>query len=148
MRAEDVSFSHAVELLRPHAPLTRGRAQRVGTVRAVDPARPPPPTRSTGRMLLGPRQYDPTTQRFTSPDFFPYGGSDLALGTDPLTGNRYLFAAANAVRFYGTFRGQPVIHNLNPSTGVNLLQSLAGDFISVWKLGEEQLQNVLERGSL
>jgi RHS repeat-associated protein len=51
----------------------------------------------TGNILVGPRQYDPTTQRFTSADVFIDAGSDLSLATDPLTGNRYLFAAANPV---------------------------------------------------
>jgi RHS repeat-associated protein len=56
--------------------------------------------RATGSILLGPRIYDPTTERFTSPDFFVSSGADLSLGTDPLTGNRYLFAAANPVAFF------------------------------------------------
>jgi RHS repeat-associated protein len=51
----------------------------------------------TGNILVGPRQYDPTTQRFTTADVFIDAGSDLALATDPLTGNRYLCAAANPV---------------------------------------------------
>lgn len=54
----------------------------------------------TGNILLGPRIYDPTTPRFTTPDFFVASGPDISLGTDPLTGNRYLFAAANPVGFY------------------------------------------------
>ncbi len=54
----------------------------------------------SGNLLLGPRIYDPTTDRFTTADVFVGSGSDMALGTDPLTGNRYLFAAANPVAFY------------------------------------------------
>ena len=54
----------------------------------------------TGNLLLGPRIYDPRTDRFTTADFFVGASSDLALGTDPLTGNRYVFAAANPVGFY------------------------------------------------
>jgi RHS repeat-associated protein len=56
--------------------------------------------RATGSILLGPRIYDPSTERFTSADFFVSSGADLSLGTDPLTGNRYLFAAANPVAFF------------------------------------------------
>ena len=56
--------------------------------------------KETGNMLLGPRIYDPTTDRFTSADSFVGSSGDMALGTDPLTGNRYLFAAANPVGFY------------------------------------------------
>lgn len=54
---------------------------------------------STGNVAMGPRLYDPTTARFTTADFFAGAGSDAALATDPLTGNRYLFAAANPVAF-------------------------------------------------
>lgn len=54
----------------------------------------------TNNLLLGPRAYDPEVDRFTSPDYFVGAPADLALGTDPLTGNRYLFAAANPVAFY------------------------------------------------
>lgn len=49
----------------------------------------------SGRILLGERQYDPTTERFTTPDVYVGSGPDLALATDPLRGNRDLFAAAN-----------------------------------------------------
>jgi RHS repeat-associated protein len=55
---------------------------------------------TTGSVILGPRQYDPTTARFTSPDVYAAGDLDLGLGTDELTGNRYLFAAANPVAYY------------------------------------------------
>ncbi|MGH2751236.1 MAG: hypothetical protein ACRDK3_10260 [Actinomycetota bacterium] len=51
----------------------------------------------TGNILVGPRQYDPTIQRFTTTDVFIDAGPDLSLATDPSTGNRYLFAAANSV---------------------------------------------------
>jgi RHS repeat-associated protein len=54
----------------------------------------------SGNILLGPRIYDPTTDRFTTADSFVSGGADMALGTDPLTGNRYVFAAANPVAYY------------------------------------------------
>lgn len=56
--------------------------------------------KQTGSVVLGARQYDPTTARFTTPDTFVAGHLDMALGTDELTGNRYLFAAANPVAFY------------------------------------------------
>jgi RHS repeat-associated protein len=56
--------------------------------------------KATGNLLLASRQYDPTTARFTAPDVFVAGMLDLAVGTDSLTGNRYLFAAANPVAFY------------------------------------------------
>ncbi|MCS6283763.1 MAG: hypothetical protein HUM72_24910, partial [Dolichospermum sp.] len=48
----------------------------------------------------------------------------------------------------GTYRGTPVIHYLNPNTGLNVISSPTGQFISGWKLNPEQLQNVIRRGSL
>lgn len=54
----------------------------------------------TENLLLGPRIYDPGTDRFTTADSVVAGGTDMALGTNSLTGNRYLFAAANPVAYY------------------------------------------------
>jgi Colicin D len=48
----------------------------------------------------------------------------------------------------GTYRGQPVIHYLNPNSGLNVISSPTGQFISGWKLNPEQLQNVIKRGGL
>jgi len=48
----------------------------------------------------------------------------------------------------GTYRGNPVTHHLDPSTGLNVMSDSAGNFISGWKLNPAQLQNVLTRGSL
>ena len=56
--------------------------------------------KATGAVILGARQYDPASARFTTPDSFVAGALDLQLGTDSLTGNRYLFAAANPVAYY------------------------------------------------
>lgn len=54
----------------------------------------------TDNLILGPRMYDPKIDRFTTADYFVGSGSDMQLGTDALTGNRYLFAGANPVAFY------------------------------------------------
>jgi hypothetical protein len=48
----------------------------------------------------------------------------------------------------GTYRGQPVIHFIDPNIGLNTIFTLSGEFISGWKLKLPQLQNVLKRGSL
>ncbi|MDP9440901.1 MAG: pre-toxin TG domain-containing protein [Actinomycetota bacterium] len=55
---------------------------------------------TTGSVILGARQYDPGVGRFLTPDVFVASALDVSLGTDDLTGNRYLFAAANPVAFY------------------------------------------------
>lgn len=48
----------------------------------------------------------------------------------------------------GTYRGQSVIHHLNPNTGLNVISNHSGQFISGWKLNPAQLQNVLKHGGL
>ena len=48
----------------------------------------------------------------------------------------------------GTYRGQAVIHYLNPKTGLNVISSPTGQFISGWKLNPTQLQNVIKHGGL
>ncbi len=48
----------------------------------------------------------------------------------------------------GTYRGNPVTHHLDPATGLNVIVDPSGAFISGWKLGPEQLQNVLSHGGL
>lgn len=48
----------------------------------------------------------------------------------------------------GTYRGEPVIHYVNPDTGLEVITDRAGNFISSFKLNPAQLTNVLSRGSL
>jgi len=48
----------------------------------------------------------------------------------------------------GTYRGQSVIHYLNSNTGLNVISSPSGQFISGWKLNPTQLQNVIKHGGL
>ncbi len=48
----------------------------------------------------------------------------------------------------GTFRGNPVIHFVNPRSGFNLMTNRDRGFISAWQLNPTQLLNVLTRGSL
>jgi hypothetical protein len=54
----------------------------------------------------------------------------------------------NTRRIYGTYRGQDVIHYLNPNTGLNVISTRTGEFISGWKLNSDQLRNVLAHGGL
>ena len=48
----------------------------------------------------------------------------------------------------GTYRGDPVTHHLDPNTGLNVITDQSGNFVSGWRLGPEQLQNVLQHGGL
>ena len=54
----------------------------------------------TRAILLTDRQYDPGIRRFITQDTFVAGRLNLELGVDSLTGNRYLYAAANPVGYY------------------------------------------------
>src|SRR5690606_6926361 len=56
--------------------------------------------------------------------------------------------SAGVQTIQGTDRGQLVIHYVNPSTGLNVISSPTGQFISGWKLNPAQLQNVLKHGGL
>ncbi|WP_236202328.1 colicin D domain-containing protein, partial [Pseudomonas pseudonitroreducens] len=49
---------------------------------------------------------------------------------------------------YGTYRGSPVSHFVNPSTGLNVIRDSAGNFLSGWKLNPQQLKYVLRDGKL
>jgi hypothetical protein len=47
-----------------------------------------------------------------------------------------------------TYRGQDVIHYLDPKTALNVIKDLDGNFISGWRLSPAQLQHVLNSGKL
>ncbi len=48
----------------------------------------------------------------------------------------------------GTYRGEKVTHYLDPSTGLNVIQDAAGNFLSGWKLSPQQLHHVTTSGNL
>ena len=48
----------------------------------------------------------------------------------------------------GTYGKQPAILNVNPDSGLVVIQSPDGNLISAWKCTPEQLNNILIRGSL
>lgn len=49
----------------------------------------------------------------------------------------------------GTYRGnQNVIHYIDAESGLNVIKSSEGKFISGWKLSVDQLRNLLERGNV
>lgn len=55
---------------------------------------------------------------------------------------------ANVKTISGTYRGNPVNFFVDPSTGLNVLTTDTGKFISGWKLSSEQLNDVLTKGFL
>jgi RHS repeat-associated protein len=48
----------------------------------------------------------------------------------------------------GTYRGDAVIHYLNPTSGLNVISDMAGNYVSGWKLGANQLKSVTTTGRL
>ncbi|WP_218080639.1 colicin D domain-containing protein [Anthocerotibacter panamensis] len=48
----------------------------------------------------------------------------------------------------GMYRGQNVVHFVNPQSGLNVIRDLSGNFLSGWKLNSQQLNYVLTKGSL
>jgi hypothetical protein len=54
----------------------------------------------------------------------------------------------DTLHIQGTYRGQPAILNYDPDSGLCVIQSPDGRFISGWKLSSGQAQNLLTRGSL
>ncbi len=55
--------------------------------------------------------------------------------------------ATNAIS--GTYRGtQDVTHFFNPNTGLNVMRDADGAFLSGWKLGPEQIENLLTHGNI
>jgi hypothetical protein len=47
---------------------------------------------------------------------------------------------------HGTYRSNPVVHHVNPRTGLNVIIDRGGNFVSGWRLSPDQLTNVLVRG--
>ncbi|MCP4547096.1 MAG: hypothetical protein GY835_11575 [bacterium] len=48
----------------------------------------------------------------------------------------------------GSYRGNPVTHFVDPKTGLNVIVNPAGNYVSGWRLGAEQLEGVLSSGRL
>jgi len=57
--------------------------------------------------------------------------------------------AAGTQAIEGTYRGtQAVMHHFNPGTGLNVITTKAGDFISGWRLSADQVKHLLEHGNV
>jgi len=61
---------------------------------------------------------------------------------------RHFLHDPSTLHIKGTFKGQPVILNVNPDSGLIVIQKPDGSLISGWKMSPGQLNNVLTRGSL
>jgi Colicin D len=54
----------------------------------------------------------------------------------------------STIRTVGTYRGNRAILNYNPESQLVVVQSPSGEFVSGWQMSEQQLLNVMERGSI
>ena len=52
----------------------------------------------------------------------------------------------DVIKINGTYRGDPAIHYLDPTTGLNVISDTAGNFISGWRLSNRQQAHVLLHG--
>jgi RHS repeat-associated protein len=48
----------------------------------------------------------------------------------------------------GTYRGAPATHYFNPATGVSVIADSAGNYVSGWRLGVEQMENLFRSGAI
>ncbi|MBF6064932.1 hypothetical protein IU494_30260 [Nocardia terpenica] len=52
------------------------------------------------------------------------------------------------IHIKGSYRGQPAILNYDPNGSLIVVQDMDGQFVSGWKLNDDQTQSVLNRGKL
>jgi colicin D len=97
--------------------------------------------------------------RFTERDLqkgFTKHGADFGLGGswNPSRAEEFRAAVLRHINgpgvrmIEGTYRGDPVVHYLDPKTGLDVIADMAGNYVSGWKLGAEQLESVLSTGRL
>lgn len=48
----------------------------------------------------------------------------------------------------GTYRGNPVQHHFDPTTGLNVIVDTSGEFVSGWRLSPDQIKYVTTTGNL
>jgi Colicin D len=52
------------------------------------------------------------------------------------------------IHINGTYRGDPAILNYNPNSGLCVIETPDGKFVSGWKLSDSQINNVVSQGKL
>ncbi len=67
--------------------------------------------------------------------------------TSLVVGARYAPHVSELRANFG-LRQLPAVIFVNPQTGLAVIQDLKGSFVSGWKLGSEQLRNLLAHGNL
>jgi hypothetical protein len=121
--------------------------EKIGTVALAGASFALPGGGYTGAMSFGRRQLQSKFKH--AGDFGVVGNANsdeaLAAFSSAIQGH-VDGAGTQAIR--GTFRGQSVVHHVDPSTGLNVIQRESGGFLSGWRLSEEQLEHVLTTGNL
>ena len=56
--------------------------------------------------------------------------------------------APGTQRIEGTYRNNPVVHHVDPDTGLNVITTPDNDFVSGWRLDQVPLEHVLTHGGL
>jgi hypothetical protein len=87
---------------------------------------------------------------------FDKHGSDLGLSGNWNPGRAAEYSRAihefinspEVIALEGTYRGSPVIHYFNPATGVNVISTPSGGYVTAFSLGVEQLQALLNTGAI
>ena len=110
------------------------------------------PATRTGKALEGLELIPPKGLQ----KIFNKHGEDLGLdgdwnksrGLEVLRALREHLSGTETTVILGRYRGEKVVHFLDPSTGVNVVTSQDGKFIGVWTLSDEQLESVRKNGRL
>jgi Colicin D len=110
------------------------------------------PAARTGKALEGLELIPPKGLQ----KIFNKHGEDLGLdgdwnksrGLEVLRALREHLSGTETTVILGRYRGEKVVHFLDPSTGVNVVTSQDGKFIGVWTLNDEQLESVRKNGRL
>ncbi len=56
--------------------------------------------------------------------------------------------AAGTQSIVGTYRNAPATHYLDPASGLNVVSDLDGNFVTAFRLGSGQLNDVLTTGRI
>lgn len=81
-------------------------------------------------------------------DFGLTGNWNPNRAADVLAAIRRHLNSSGTQAIQGVYRGQDVMHYVDPNTGLNVITDLSNNFIGGWKLGAAQLASVLSSGRL
>ncbi|WP_280465750.1 colicin D domain-containing protein [Nocardia brasiliensis] len=97
-------------------------------------------------LTINPRQLQKMYKH--APDFgvkTPWGSAGKAEYEDALQKH---MASSDTQHIQGAYRATPAVLHYNPNTGLVLVQSPSGEFVSGWKVSPAQAANIIRTGSL